>query len=243
MEPDAGNELSEFQKAISYEFKDVSLLTLALTHPSFHEHDKTKPTNQRLEFLGDSVLSLLLTDELYHKLPHADEGDLTQYRASLIRGESLSQLAKHLNLQKYILLSPSEKSNQGNLRKSTLEDAMEALIGAIYLDGGIIKIKELVLRWIHDLWGGLAENISHHNPKGQLQEWVQENRPGARIKYRIIKESGPDHAKHFESEISIDNETYGKGAGKSKKDAETKAARVAIDALADFTAKEKGSAE
>jgi len=89
----------------------------------------------------------------------------------------------------------------------------------------------------------LAENISHHNPKGQLQEWVQENRPGARIKYRIIKESGPDHAKHFESEISIDNETYGKGAGKSKKDAETKAACVAIDALADFTAKEKGSAE
>jgi len=120
---------------------------------------------------------------------------------------------------------------------------MEALIGAIYLDGGIIKIKELVLRWIHDLWGGLAENISHHNPKGQLQEWVQENRPGARIKYRIIKESGPDHAKYFESEISIDNETYGKGAGKSKKDAETKAARVAIDALADFTPKEKGSAE
>jgi ribonuclease-3 len=115
METDADNELSEFQQAISYEFTDVSLLTLALTHPSFHEHDKTKPTNQRLEFLGDSVLSLLLTDELYHKLPHADEGDLTKYRASLIRGESLSQLAKYLNLQKYILLSPSEKITRGTL--------------------------------------------------------------------------------------------------------------------------------
>ena len=243
MGPDPSNELSELQEAISYEFKDLSLLVLALTHPSFHENDKTKPTNQRLEFLGDSVVSLILTDELYHKLPHADEGDLTQYRASLIRGESLSKLAKHLNLQKYILLSPSEKSNYGNLRESTLEDAMEALIGAVYLDGGIIKIKELVLHWIDDFWGGLAKNMSHHNPKGQLQEWVQENRPGAMIKYTIVKESGPDHAKHFESEISINYKTYGKGAGKSKKDAETKAAREAIDLLTGITLKEKGSAE
>ena len=102
---------------------------------------------------------------------------------------------------------------------------MEALIGAVYLDGGIIKIKELVLHWIDDFWGGLAKNMSHHNPKGQLQEWVQENRPGAMIKYTIVKESGPDHAKHFESEISINYKTYGKGAGKSKKDAETSCPR------------------
>ena len=243
MDADAGNELSEFQREISYQFKDQSLLALALTHPSFHEHEKSKPTNQRLEFLGDSVLSLLLTDELYHEFPEADEGDLTRYRANLIRGKSLAQLARHLNLQKYILLSPSEKNNQGNLRESTLEDAIEALIGALFLDGGIFKTKALVLGWIHSLWGGLTKNISNHNPKGQLQEWIQENRSGAKIKYSISKESGPDHAKYFESEISIDNKVYGTGSGNSKKDAETKAAQVAINSLTGMIPKQEDSSE
>ena len=231
MDPDAENKLLEFQKVIAYRFTDPSLLILSLTHPSFHEHDKTKPNNQRLEFLGDSVLSLVLTHELYQEFPHADEGELTQYRASLIQGESLAQMAKHLRMQDYIFLSPSEKNNQGHLRESTLEDAMEALIGAIYLDGGLSSIKELVLQWIHDLWGGLAKNISQHNPKGQVQEWIQENRPKAKIKYNITKETGPDHAKQFESEIIIDRKTYGKGVGKSKKEAETNAALVAMKRL------------
>ena len=243
MDPNAGNKLLGFQEVIAYRFTDPSLLILSLTHPSFHEHDKTKPNNQRLEFLGDSVLSLILTDELYQEFPRANEGDLTQYRASLIRGESLAQMAKHLKIQDYIFLSPSEKNNQGHLRESTLEDAMEALIGAIYLDGGLSSIKELVLHWIHDLWGGMAKNISQHNPKGQVQEWIQENRPKAKIKYNIIKETGPDHAKQFESEIIIDRKTYGKGVGKSKKDAETNAALVAMKRLTETKPAEKDSTE
>ena len=183
------NDLLGIQQNISYEFNDKSLLILALTHPSFHQHDKTKPNNQRLEFLGDSVLSLLLTDELYTNLPDANEGELTQYRASLIRGESLTELARHLEIQDYIRLSPSEKNNQGNLRQSTLEDAMEALIGALYLDCGIVKTKKLVLGWMLNLWGDLTQNLSNHNPKGKIQEWVQENMPSAKIKYRIPKET------------------------------------------------------
>ena len=222
------NDLPEFQQNISYKFNDMSLLVLALTHPSFHEHDKTKPNNQRLEFLGDSVLSLLLTDELYTNLPDANEGELTQCRASLIRGESLAELARHLGIQNYIRLSPSEQNNKGNQRQSTLEDAMEALIGAVYLDGGIVKTKELVLKWMLNLWGDLTQNLSNHNPKGMIQEWVQENMPSARIKYRIIGESGPDHARHFESEILISNKPYGTGAGNSKKEAESKAAQAAV---------------
>ena len=227
------NDLLGIQHNISYKFNDKSLLILALTHPSFHQHDKTKPNNQRLEFLGDSVLSLLLTDELYTNLPEANEGELTQYRASLIRGESLAELARHLEIQDYIRLSPSEKNNQGNLRQSTLEDAMEALIGALYLDCGIVETKKLVLGWMLNLWGDLTQNLSNHNPKGKLQEWVQENLPSARIKYRIIGESGPDHARHFESEILINNKSFGKGEGNSKKEAESKAAQVAIALLCD----------
>ena len=227
------NDLLGIQQNISYEFNDKSLLILALTHPSFHQHDKTKPNNQRLEFLGDSVLSLLLTDELYTNLPDANEGELTQYRASLIRGESLAELARHLEIQDYIRLSPSEKNNQGNLRQSTLEDAMEALIGALYLDCGIVETKKLVLGWMLNLWGDLTQNLSNHNPKGKIQEWVQENMPSAKIKYRIIRESGPDHAKHFESEILISNKSFGKGEGNSKKEAESKAAQVAIALLCD----------
>ena len=183
-------KLNEFEQEISYNFNNQSLLELSLTHPSFHEHDKSKPTNQRLEFLGDSVLSLILTTELYQQFPEADEGRLTQYRASLIRGESLAKMAEYIGIQNYIYLSPSEKNNNGHMRSSTLEDAIEALIGAIYLDGGIAATRKVVLNWVEGLWGNLEQNISQHNPKGQVQEWVQENLPNTKIKYKITGESG-----------------------------------------------------
>ena len=224
-------KLSEFEEGISYKFKDKSLLSLALTHPSFHEHDKSKPTNQRLEFLGDSVISLILTTELYNQFPDQDEGRLTQFRASLIRGESLAEMAEHIGLQNNIYLSPSERNNNGHLRSSTLEDAIEALIGAIYLDGGIGRAREVLLSWVKGIWGELDRNISRHNPKGQVQEWVHENLPNAKVKYKIVDESGPDHAKHFKAEILINNKSYGEGSGSSKKDAESNAAHIAIKLL------------
>ena len=231
MSSQAEAKLSAFENKISYKFNDKSLLELSLTHPSFHEHDKSKPTNQRLEFLGDSVLSLVLTTELYKQFPEADEGELTQFRASLIRGESLAEMAKYIGLQDFIYLSPSEKNNNGHMRSSTLEDAIEALIGAIYLDGGIESARQVVLNWVKKLWGHLDRNISRHNPKGQLQEWVQENLPNTKIKYKIIGESGPDHAKHFDAEIFLDHKSYGQGSGSSKKEAESNAAQIAIKFL------------
>ena len=231
MSSQAEAKLSAFEKKISYKFNDKSLLELSLTHPSFHEHDKSKPTNQRLEFLGDSVLSLVLTTELYKQFPESDEGDLTQFRASLIRGESLAEMAKYIGLQDFIYLSPSEKNNNGHMRSSTLEDAIEALIGAIYLDGGIESARQVVLNWVKKLWGHLDRNISRHNPKGQLQEWVQENLPNTKIKYKITGESGPDHAKHFDAEIFLDHKSYGQGSGSSKKEAESNAAQIAIKFL------------
>ena len=233
MSSQAEVKLSAFEKKISYKFNDKSLLELSLTHPSFHEHDKSKPTNQRLEFLGDSVLSLVLTTELYKQFPEADEGELTQFRASLIRGESLAEMAKYIGLQDFIYLSPSEKNNNGHMRSSTLEDAIEALIGAIYLDRGIESARQVVLNLVKELWGHLDRNISRHNPKGQLQEWVQENLPNTKIKYKIICESGPDHAKHFDAEIFLDHKSYGQGSGSSKKEAESNAAQIAIKFLKD----------
>ena len=226
-------KLSAFENKISYKFNDQALLELSLTHSSFHEHDKSKPTNQRLEFLGDSVLSLVLTTELYKQFPESDEGDLTQFRASLIRGESLAEMAEYIGLQDFIYLSPAEKNNNGHMRSSTLEDAIEALIGAIYLDGGIESARQVVLNWVKELWGHLDRNISRHNPKGQLQEWVQENLPNTKIKYKIICESGPDHAKHFDAEIFLDHKSYGQGSGSSKKEAESNAAQIAIKFLKD----------
>jgi len=224
-------KLNEFEQEISYNFNNQGLLELSLTHPSFHEHDKSKPTNQRLEFLGDSVLSLILTTELYQQFPEADEGRLTQYRASLIRGESLAKMAEYIGIQNYIYLSPSEKNNNGHMRSSTLEDAIEALIGAIYLDGGIAATRTVVLNWVEGLWGNLEQNISQHNPKGQVQEWVQENLPNTKIKYKINGESGPDHAKHFNAEIFLDHKSFGQGSGSSKKEAESNAAKIAIKLL------------
>ena len=224
-------KLNKFEQEISYNFNNQGLLELSLTHPSFHEHDKSKPTNQRLEFLGDSVLSLILTTELYQQFPEADEGRLTQYRASLIRGESLAKMAEYIGIQYYIYLSPSEKNNNGHMRSSTLEDAIEALIGAIYLDGGIAVTRKVVLNWVEGLWGNLEKNISQHNPKGQVQEWVQENLPNTKIKYKITGESGPDHAKHFNAEIFLDHKSFGQGSGSSKKEAESNAAKIAIKLL------------
>ena len=127
-------DIADFQKEIGYRFKNPSLLIQALTHPSFHEHKKDKPNNQRLEFLGDSILGAILAEELFHLFPEGDEGFLSRNRAVLVRGSSLAKLAKTINLGSYLLMSPSDKKNFGNQRESTLEDGIESLIGAIFLD-------------------------------------------------------------------------------------------------------------
>ena len=136
----------ELQKNISYSFKNLDLLLQALTHPSYNEHDKSKQDNQRMEFLGDSILSAILTEALFNLFPQEDEGSLSSKRAVFIRGSFLAKIATNLKIHDFLIMSNSELQNKGNRRSSTLEDALEAIIGAIFLDGGMECVKKCVLQ-------------------------------------------------------------------------------------------------
>ena len=224
--------VDEFEKKIGYHFKNPTLLIQALTHPSFHEHKKQKPDNQRLEFLGDSILGAIISEELYHLYPDVDEGILSKRKAVLARGSSLADLARNLELGSFLRMGASEKKNKGNQRESTLEDALEALIGAIFLDGGMEAARDRVLAWLGKLNTQLDHNQTTFNPKGQLQEFVQAHRPDDKIRYKLVKESGPPHDKRFQMTVIIGGKEFGQGAGKSKKEAEETAAEQALVLLA-----------
>ena len=222
------NELAEFERRIGYHFSNPELLNQALTHPSFHEHKKQKPNNQRLEFLGDSSLGAILSEKLYHLYPESDEGILSKRKAVLAQGSTLAQLARNLNLGAFLRMGASEKKNKGNERESTLEDGLEALIGAIFLDGGMNATKERVLSWLGESNGQIDHSHTNFNPKGQLQEFVQANRPDEKIRYKLIKETGPPHDKTFRMKVTIGEREFGEGEGRSKKEAEEKAAEEAL---------------
>jgi len=225
-------ELAEFERRIGYNFSNPELLNQALTHPSFHEHKKQKPNNQRLEFLGDSILGAILSEKLYHLHPEIDEGALSKRKAVLAQGSTLAQLARKLNLGSFLRMGASEQKNKGNERESTLEDGLEALIGAIFLDGGMSAAKERVLSWLGEFNSQLDNSHIKFNPKGQLQELVQANRTDDKIRYKLIKESGPPHDKTFRMRVTIGESEFGEGTGRSKKEAEEKAAEKALLLLA-----------
>jgi ribonuclease III len=226
-----GKKLLHFQSRIGYEFKKPILLTEALTHPSFNEHKSKMPDNQRLEFLGDSILGAILAEELFHLFPEGDEGILSRNRAVLARGSFLAELARSIDLGSVLRMSSSERKNRGNQRSSALEDAIEALIGAIFLDGGMEAARDRVLCWIGDMSKLLEQTQVKFNPKGQLQELVQANRPQDKIRYKLVRESGPPHLRKFSIKVTIGEEEFGQGEGKSKKEAEEAAAKVALEAL------------
>ena len=226
-----GKTLLSFQQRIGYEFKDEILLTEALTHPSFHEHKRQKPNNQRLEFLGDSILGAILAEELFHLFPQGDEGTLSRNRAVLARGTFLAELARSIELGSVLRMSSSEKKNKGDQRNSSLEDAIEALIGAIYLDGGMESARDCVLSWMGNLSNLLENTQVKFNPKGQLQELIQAKHPKDKIRYKLEKESGPPHLRTFSIKVMIGEEELGWGKGKSKKEAEEKAAIEALESL------------
>lgn len=218
------------QQTIKYQFKDKSILIVALTHSSFaNEKGKKTPCNERLEFLGDAVLSIVVSDYIFSHCPNFPEGELTKLRASLVCEKSLFEFAKQIKLGNYILLSRGEKNNKGNERPSILSDAFEALIAAIYLDGGMDKAKEFVLSFV-------IPEINNHKPKSfkdyktQLQEIIQKN-PGEQLEYVLVGESGPDHNKHFVVEVHLNSNVIGKGGGKSKKEAEQRAAQKALELM------------
>jgi ribonuclease-3 len=221
--------LQRLQQTIGHNFKNPRLLQEALTHPSL-AHEKGAHThghNQRLEFLGDAVLQLLLTDHIYQLHPNASEGQLTQIRAHLANRHTLHRQALAINLGDHLLLGKGEESSGGRQRPSNLADAFEALLGAIYLDGGIRAARKFVRRQFRQELRAVRTAAPRHNPKGHLQELLQA-RSSANPQYRVIHESGPDHNKHFVAVVEWEGREIGRGTGSSKKLAEVAAAQAAL---------------
>ena len=219
----------EFETRIGYEFSNPRLLQQALTHSSYaNEHHMGKQAdNERLEFLGDAVLEIVSSEFLFHKYPKYPEGELTRLRASMVCEPTLAFCTRDLELGKYLLLGKGEDLTGGRERKSILSDALEAVIGAIYLDGGFASAKEFVLRFI-------LTDIEHkqlfYDSKTILQEIVQASHK-EELGYRLIKEEGPDHNKHFTVEVHLNSNVIGKGGGRSKKEAEQNAAKEALELM------------
>jgi ribonuclease-3 len=224
-------EPSEFQDRLAYSFRDEALLRLALTHPSV-AHEANTPTvhNQRLEFLGDAVLQLILTRELYEKFPASDEGPLTKARAELVNRRSLAGHARGLGLGAHLILSHGEETHGGRARESILADAFEALLGAIFLDGGFEAARDFILREFGAAFGELSALPTIDNPKGELQEFLQARSPEA-PEYRVISATGPDHDRVFECTVHHGGVELARGSGKSKKAAESDAALAALKKL------------
>ncbi|MBQ1902144.1 MAG: ribonuclease III [Lachnospiraceae bacterium] len=218
--------LKEFQEKIGYEFKDESLLAQALTHSSYanEKHMKKLSDNERLEFLGDAVLEVVSSEFLYLNYRDYSEGALTKLRASLVCEPTLAYCTKEMNLGKYLRLSKGEEKTGGRMRKSVLSDALEATIGAIFLDGGMEPAKAYIMKYI-------MTDIEHkklfHDSKTALQEIVQSMHDNALV-YELVKEEGPDHAKQFYVEAKVGDLVIGKGCGNSKKAAEQDAAYQGI---------------
>jgi ribonuclease III len=224
-------ELSEFQSRLGYAFRDEGRLRLALTHPSVaHEAGAPSPHNQRLEFLGDAVLQLVLTRELYEKFPEFDEGPLTKARAKLVNRRTLAEHARSLGLGAHLVLSRGEEINGGRERASTLADAFEALLGAIFLDGGFAAAQEFILHEFGAAFGKLSVLPIIENPKGELQEFLQARSP-ASPEYQVLSATGPDHDRVFECTVQHAGVELARGRGKSKKAAESDAALAALKKL------------
>ncbi len=222
--------LEEIQSRSEYKFKDINILNIALTHSSYaNEYKKHKIIyNERLEFLGDSILGLIVSEYIYREYPNYPEGELTKLRSTVVCEPTLSFLAKNINLGKYLLLGKGEEATGGRERVSIMADAFEALIGAIYLDGSMLEAKRFVLDHlkpaIKDAINGIELFVDY---KTQLQEILQKKNSD-KITYQVVKEEGPDHNKSFFTEVYSKEIVLGKGKGKSKKDAEQDAAKSAI---------------
>jgi len=220
--------MQPLESRIHYKFRNSLLLAEALTHPSLaYESQKPHFDNQRLEFLGDAVLQLIVTEELYKRFPALTEGHLTKLRSRVVSRNALARFALAIQLGDYVLLGKGEEATGGRRRQSTLADAFESLIGAVYLDSGPEKVKELVLRLIEAEVGSMVDKPEERNPKGELQEYLQAIHPQA-PDYQIISESGPDHRRVFQAEVSWLGKILATGKGKSKKEAEARAASEAL---------------
>lgn len=220
------SNIDELQSVIDYEFKDKSLLTQAITHSSYANEKQLGKLNdnERLEFLGDAVLEIVSSRFLYLNYPKYTEGDLTKLRASLVCEPTLAYCTNEIDLGKYLLLAKGEDKTGGRKRKSILSDALEAVIGAIYLDGGMEEAEKFILRFILT---DIENKKLFYDCKTNLQEVVQAKHDG-NVEYNLISEDGPAHDKHFVVEVSYHGNVLGQGDGHSKKAAEQEAAYQAL---------------
>jgi len=225
-----GEHAQALEARLEYKFEDRDLLLTALTHPSC-SLQASQSHNQRLEFLGDAVLGMVVAEALFEAFPEEREGVLTRQRSRLVNGEQLSTLAREIELGTYLLMSEAEEANSGRERPSILEDAFEALVGALYLDGGLPCVRRVVMQLLGSLPERLAVAKEAYNPKGRLQEHLQPTLGNEAIEYRLKEASGPDHRKHFTVEVYIDGTCHGTGSGESKKLAEEEAAKEALQRL------------
>lgn len=222
-------DYTDLEQQIGYTFKDKSLLKTALTHTSY-AYEKNVQSNEKLEFLGDSILEFVSSVFLYSNYTHLKEGEMTKVRAQVVCEESLYKVAKAHNFSGFLNLGKSEKMTGGEVKPAILADSVEAIIAAMYLDGGLEPAKQFIINNLKEEIKIASKNVGQKDYKTVLQEILQRHGE-VDIKYKIIRETGPDHNKEFESEVIYNNKVLAVGIGKSKKHAEMEAAKFAIEVI------------
>ncbi len=220
------NRIDILQKRLDYQFKDQNLIIEALTHKSY----KKPYNNERLEFLGDAVMDLIVGEYLYHKFPDVAEGELSKLRASLVNEKGFKKLADILDLGNHIFISLAEENNKGREKSSLLSNAFESIMGALYLEAGLEKVRQVSTRILETAYPIIDMNAIFRDFKTTLQELTQANF-GETPEYRLLKAFGPDHMKEFEMAVIIQGKEISRAKGKSKKEAQQASAKLALDAL------------
>ena len=220
------NDFKKLEQCLDYDFKDKNLIIEALTHKSF----KKPYSNERLEFLGDAVLNLIVGEFLYNKFPTSNEGELSKMRASLVNEQGFTKLAYQINLGDYIYVSNAEDRNNGREKPSILSDAFEAIMGAIYIESNLDTVKDIILKLLESGYETINLDNLFSDYKTALQE-VTQAKFGMIPIYKLEQATGPDHKKEFEISIWIDDRCYGKAKGKSKKIAQQAIAKIALDKI------------
>lgn len=220
-------DLKELEKTIGYKFNDIELLKNALTHTSF-AYENNVLSNEKLEFLGDSILEFISSEYIYNKYKNLKEGEMTKVRATVVCEKSLYKVADKLRFGEYLFLGKSEKGTNGKTRPAILADSVEAVIAAIYIDGGLEPVKQFIIENLKEEIEDATKHVGEKDYKTVLQEELQKN-GDVKIEYTIIDEKGPDHDKTFEAEVSLNGKSLATGIGKSKKEAEMQAAKKALN--------------
>ena len=220
--------MEELEKQIGYEFKNRLLLKQALTHTSY-ANERGVESNEKLEFLGDSILEFISSKYIYENYRKMTEGDMTKVRASVVCEESLYKIAIKHNFSDFLYLGKSERLHGGNKRPAILADSVEAVIAAMYLDGGIESVEKFIVSNLKEAVENSSHSVGMKDYKTVLQEKLQEKGKNVHIEYEIIKETGPDHNKFFEAQVKCNEKILAKGKGKSKKMAEMDAAKKALE--------------